>query len=37
MNRHYPENFNDIKRAKLASQALDGGSIPLTRSMFSMR
>jgi hypothetical protein len=30
------ENSNDIKGLKTASQALDGGSIPLTRSMFSM-
>jgi hypothetical protein len=29
---HYLENVNDNKRAKLASQAYDEGSIPFTRS-----
>jgi hypothetical protein len=32
MNPHYLENFDDNKRAKLASQAYDEGSVPFTRS-----
>jgi hypothetical protein len=35
MNLNYFENINDINGVKTAFQALDGGSIPLTRSMFS--
>ena len=31
-----PENANDIKGHKIASHALDGGSIPLTRSNLFM-